>query len=80
MTLSDPCCNEFELTWSHQYIPGIKMQSPIGNYIKQGFKSNDKIVYYNAEAKYYLYNRGDAWVVSSLVESKLSIPIIRNVY
>ena len=36
-----------------------------GKYTKQAFKSHDKVVYYSNETKYFIYNDGNKWMVST---------------
>ena len=57
------CCNELELTWEIQSSEASLQILP-GNYTKQSYLSNDKVVYYNSANGYFLYNVETEWVVS----------------
>ena len=60
------CCNELELTWNHKTIisKGESLPLPAGKYIKQSMVSNDRAVYYNSKAGYYIYSNKTEWMVS----------------
>ena len=44
----------------------IDIASPVGKYTQHSFRSHEKLVYYNNETDYFIYNRGDEWAVSIL--------------
>ena len=61
----EKCCNEIDLNWN----PGMMIMTeitPVGKYTQQTFQSHEKVVYYNNENHYFIYNRGNDWVVRIL--------------
>ena len=62
------CCKEIELLWSPDNfnIAAIPFPSPVGKYTQQTSRSYGKAVYYNNASEYYIYNRGNEWIVSIL--------------
>ena len=64
----DKCCNEVTLSWKYQTMlkRGKPVSSPTGVFRMLSVTSNQKAVFYNKEAEFYLYNRLNEWVVSTI--------------
>ena len=62
------CCKEIELLWipDEFNIASMPYPSPVGTYTQQTYHSHKKAVYYSNANKYYIYNSGNEWVVSTL--------------